>query len=929
MSHAFGTLFSDAAVATLGRTILHSLWQIGLAFAATAPALALLKRAAPNVRYWIACAGLVVALALPVATFVILSRADAAADRAVPAGSTVRGEASSSPVAGPAGLTSAPARAMAGADVSGPRSAVSTPQDRFRWLVAAWALGVLLLSLRLVGGWWSVVGLTRRRVAEPREEWRAMCDRLGARIGLARAVRVLESAAVGVPTAIGWLRPVVLLPVAALSGLTPAQVEAIVAHELAHVRRHDYLVNLFQSFVETLLFYHPAVWWLSARIRTEREHCCDDMAVGVVGDPIVYARALTALEARRLRVPRLAAAANGGPLMRRILRLRQAASRPDAHPGWVLPLFLVFFVALAIASAAAVRVAYADTSAAPTVTLDQVHDLGRPQIHIVKRRMTVFEAIAFRLPPSLRHELAALGLPVAVPGTRSIVRLPGRVRASESLWDALFPEVLEIAVDGQRAGASGGARPGVIVVGPDLDAARRQIETARNEQERAVRAAQQEMREAEREMRQASEEMRREMASREQQLREMSRHLSLSDGFQSSMPAPPAPPAPPVPPAAVPAPPTPPAPPASGIQVPPAPPAPPAPPVPPVPPAPLASGAQAPPAPPAPPTPPTPPVPPVPQVSGSFWSSGGQQGEWHGMWSKDGHKVEVRTHGDIVLTDDDSDIKSLAPGAYLTITDRTVRGPVVFEARSANGQVERRWTGLDGDGERKKWLADHLLELVRSGFAADSRVKRVLGQSGPDGVLREISRIDSDYVKRIYFQRLFDTASLDAAGYSRAIAQAGREMRSAYELASVLSGVAPRLRDDQARLAYLQAVKSVNADYERRRALMALIKAGPIDATVAAALLDAVKSIGSDFERRQVLATVVQGKLDSETLVSVLQAAGQIQSSYDRASVLLAVAARHPLQGPAREAYLTAARGISSRFEQDRALAALTRAEMR
>ena len=117
---------------------------------------------------------------------------------------------------------------------------------------------------------------------------------------------------VDVPTVVGWLRPAVILPVAALANLSPAQVEAVLAHELAHIRRHDYLVNLFQTLAETLLFYHPAVWWLSARIRTEREHCCDDVAVAVSGDAVGYARALAELEAWRVGTPGMALAATGG-----------------------------------------------------------------------------------------------------------------------------------------------------------------------------------------------------------------------------------------------------------------------------------------------------------------------------------------------------------------------------------------------------------------------------------------------------------------------------------------------------------------------------------------------------------------------------------------------------------------------------------------
>jgi hypothetical protein len=322
--------------------------------------------------------------------------------------------------------------------------------------------------------------------------------------------------------------------------------------------------------------------------------------------------------------------------------------------------------------------------------------------------------------------------------------------------------------------------------------------------------------------------------------------------------------------------------------------------------------------------------------------------------------VEVRAHGDIELTDDDSDIKSLSPGAYLTITDRTgILGSVTFEARSVNGKIERKWSGLNGDAERRKWLADHLLELVRnSGFAAQSRVARILKQSGPDGVLQEVSRINSDYVKRVYLQRLLDTASLDAPTLSRLIMQAGREMRSAYDLASVLSGIAPRLRDDQSRVAYLQAVKSVNSDYERRRALSALLKTGPVSAIVAASVLDAAKSIGSDYEeatvltellavsevadtnrdafaaamntiqsdyeRRRVLTALTnRGSTTPAALNVVYMSAAQMRSPYELAAVLVASVHAHPLDATTRGPFFQAFGKLTSDYERRKVLTAV------
>src|SRR5207247_10537546 len=116
-----------------------------------------------------------------------------------------------------------------------------------------------------------------------------LADRVGVlatRLRIRRVVHVFQSTAVTIPTTLGWLRPIVLVPASALSGLSLGQLEAIIAHELAHVRRHDYPVNMLQTVADILLFYHPACWWMSRRIRHEREHCCDDVAVAVCGDAV-------------------------------------------------------------------------------------------------------------------------------------------------------------------------------------------------------------------------------------------------------------------------------------------------------------------------------------------------------------------------------------------------------------------------------------------------------------------------------------------------------------------------------------------------------------------------------------------------------------------------------------------------------------------
>ena len=150
------------------------------------------------------------------------------------------------------------------------------------WIVSAWLFGVIVLLARAGAGWWRVRRLHQLALASMCSNWQGVGDRIASRLGLASVIRIVELPHVDVPLVVGCLRPIVVLPIAAMAQLNAAQVEAILAHEIAHVRRHDYLVNLMQTLAETLLFYHPAVWWLSGRIRDEREHCCDDVAVAAV-----------------------------------------------------------------------------------------------------------------------------------------------------------------------------------------------------------------------------------------------------------------------------------------------------------------------------------------------------------------------------------------------------------------------------------------------------------------------------------------------------------------------------------------------------------------------------------------------------------------------------------------------------------------------
>ncbi|MDE3137134.1 MAG: M56 family metallopeptidase, partial [Acidobacteriota bacterium] len=309
-------------IQALGWTLVHFLWQ-GTALAVLfAVANRLLRQATANARYLVGCVTLALMLAAPVATFLRLSRPSAAVQ-------TSFGVA-------PAAQTFVP--------VAAPAALPVPPSGKIPWLpllVTAWAAGVAILSVRMAGGLLVARRLRLRATPVTNREWRERVERLAARLQLRRGVALCESMLAEVPMAIGWLRPVILVPAGALLRLSPEQMEAILAHELAHVRRLDYAVNMVQAAVETLLFYHPAVWWVGRKIRAERENCCDDLAVALCGDAVVYARALVELETLAGHAPQMAVAATGGSLLGRVKRLLHAEGGTRRNPATGLAAVLV------------------------------------------------------------------------------------------------------------------------------------------------------------------------------------------------------------------------------------------------------------------------------------------------------------------------------------------------------------------------------------------------------------------------------------------------------------------------------------------------------------------------------------------------------------------------------------------------------------
>jgi beta-lactamase regulating signal transducer with metallopeptidase domain/protocatechuate 3,4-dioxygenase beta subunit len=315
----FTWLVSELAQRFAG-TLLHFIWQGAVIALVTAMVLRMMRRHSAESRYAVGIAGLALMLVAPVMTFAFYEQAGAVAVMLLQASSLMSG------------------------------SVISTalPSDVRAWtegILLAWCTGVCLLLARVATGW----HLSRRLVCSADGVipvgLQQLFDAVKARLALTRAVTLLIHARVDSPMVVGWLRPIVLLPLSAVTSLSEDHLLAVFAHELAHIRRHDFVVNMLQRCVEAILFYHPAVWWLSNRVRREREHCCDDLAVRVCGNRKRYAEALLRLERERNAVPALAVAATGSGTLERARRiLGLEPSEADWRAAVVAPLIVIVWL---------------------------------------------------------------------------------------------------------------------------------------------------------------------------------------------------------------------------------------------------------------------------------------------------------------------------------------------------------------------------------------------------------------------------------------------------------------------------------------------------------------------------------------------------------------------------------------------------------
>ena len=340
--------FLAILVPALGHALLDFLWQGAIIGLLAALALHSLRQARPQARYAVACSALLACVLLPLVS--VIARLA---------------------TTWPAPLYAAPFAPLPGiADglhtpsvLLGLTTSAVQLDPLLPWIVASWAAGAFVLSLRIPLGLMWIHRLRQSACSPIQTAWQLRLDALAVHFELRRRVALRVVDKLDSPVSAGWWRPVVLLPTAVIARMPTDLIEALLAHELAHIRRHDYLINLLQNAVEAVLFYHPVIWWLSSRIRIERELIADQLAAEVACTPRHLAVALSELSDLRAshHVPQLTQAARGGDLLARIERLVRPAG--DTHPGARIVFPMLGLLAAGIASYSYAQVGMPDADA--------------------------------------------------------------------------------------------------------------------------------------------------------------------------------------------------------------------------------------------------------------------------------------------------------------------------------------------------------------------------------------------------------------------------------------------------------------------------------------------------------------------------------------------------------------------------------------
>ena len=884
-------LLRQPAAQIIGWALLHFVWQGVLIGGLTALALAGLRRSAADIRYVVSTIGLALMLTLPAVTAAQLWRAGAA-------GAALSSAVPSTPATSfaPIRINQILVRPIPGASELASRGIAGSRWIRIEpWLpmlVCAWVSGVVLLSLRLMSGWLLVQRMKSHGAAPAAPALAHLAARLSRRLHIVRPVRLLESTIIDVPTVIGWIRPVVLLPASALAGLTPYQLEAILAHELAHVRRHDYLVNLLQTLVETLLFYHPAVWWLSRRIRTERENCCDDLAVSLCGDPHTYAKALADLEELRAGSRQLVLAATGGSLVHRVRRLLGAPPHAGRAPGWLAGCATVLVMLGIAAGAVSTGAVQTVQPAAPSSRVPEPRpdrDASPSQQLIDEARATTAAANDLHRRARLLGQAAkaATWLQDATGQATTPVLAGQTLRARASAIESAAAKVAARA-DAQRAAIAGEDRLLPALASTQARRGQRDVTMSwsNNGQRMEVRF------EGEIEFTDDDRDVKRLSPGGLMRIKEggvfggfFAAHTveftadssgSITRRFWSGMSEQPFDP--------------------EGREW-------------------LARflprfirqtgfGAPA-------------------RVARILKAQGpaGVLAEIsliEGSWGKKTYFVELLA-------------TPLDPATVRQVLEQAGR-EIESDFELATLLIERADRLLVDESTRRAYFeaAGTIQSDFEMGRVFKSALKR--GQVAPPvlaAMLAASREIDSDFEEASLLLEVVKQQSLDATTRPPFFS-ALSTVDSDFEQGRVLKALSERSElDPETTAAMLVSGAAVESDFEAASFLLQIAKQQPIEGTLREPFFRAVDSIGSTFERGRVLQAVAARRdASAETVLSVLRATAGMKGSFEASQVLLAVASAHSVAGPARDAYIDAAEKLGD-FEQGRVLAALVKNERR
>lgn len=344
------SLFPDELIETIGWTIFHSLWQATLVLILLLVVLFFMKKYSPRIRYFIAFSGLV--------SIVVISGFTAFKSYSY---AKEKVEIKQTLISNPLEVKEILKQKLAAETESKTKanqfiSSANTIklraflQRNFPVVFLLWVLGMFYFLIRLLGGIVHLQQIRTRHVTNMESEWILKFEEIKEKLVINKSVEFLQSAMIKVPMLLGYFKPVVLLPVSLMTGLAPNEIEAVIAHELAHLKRHDYLLNIIQSVIEAVFFFHPAVWLISKIIRNEREHSCDDLAVQSTGDKLNYIKALAAAqEISMSTAPNYAVAFsnNKSGLLNRVKRIKnQNTMKNNVTEGFVAASIIFFSLIL-------------------------------------------------------------------------------------------------------------------------------------------------------------------------------------------------------------------------------------------------------------------------------------------------------------------------------------------------------------------------------------------------------------------------------------------------------------------------------------------------------------------------------------------------------------------------------------------------------